>query len=109
MTESNLVTHAERELQRAGLFDQDSDYGGMLGDAVLDMVKVFSEQGHSGFSAAMTIDILSRVLKYEVLTPITSNPDEWMDVGNDMWQSRRQPNIFSTDSGQTWYNLDEEG
>lgn len=28
---SNLVKHAERELFRAGLFDKDADYGGMIG------------------------------------------------------------------------------
>ena len=31
---SNLVKHAERELRKAGLFDQDSDYNGMIAEAI---------------------------------------------------------------------------
>ena len=49
--ESTLVTYARDELQRAGLFDEDSDYGGMLGEGALELVKLFSTQGHSGMSA----------------------------------------------------------
>ena len=41
---SNLVDYAERELKLAGLFDKDADYGGMLGHAVLKMVKLFAEE-----------------------------------------------------------------
>ena len=32
---TNLTDFAERELRLAGLFSKDSDYEGMLGDAVL--------------------------------------------------------------------------
>ena len=32
-------------------FDQDSDYEGMLGTAVYEIIKVFAQQGHSGASA----------------------------------------------------------
>lgn len=49
--ESGLCQHAKRELQLAGLFDQDSDYEGMLGTAVYEIIKVFAQQGHSGASA----------------------------------------------------------
>jgi hypothetical protein len=31
--ESEFVTWAERELRRAGLFDDDSDYNGMVGNS----------------------------------------------------------------------------
>ena len=31
---SNLELHAKKEMEIAGLFKKDSDYGGMLGDAV---------------------------------------------------------------------------
>ena len=47
VNEGNLAKHAEYELRKAGLFDKDSDYGGMLGKAVMDIVKVFAKQGHS--------------------------------------------------------------
>lgn len=104
----SLVDYAQKELDRAGLFDSDSDYGGMLGDACLAIVKVFSEQGHSGFSAEMTTQIVSKLMRYEPLTPLTSDPSEWMEVDTGkMWQSTRKPTSFSTDGGSTWYDLDD--
>lgn len=109
--ESNLVTHARRELEIAGLFDDDSDYGGDIGRAVISIVEVFSGQGHSGFSAAMTTDIAVRLLRYENLTPLTDNPDDWMNVsempGQEMWQNRRRSDAFSTNGGKTYYLLNE--
>lgn len=111
--ESNLVRHARDELARAGLFDIDSDYGGMLGDAALAIVTLFAEQGHSGMSAALTTDIATRLMQFQTLTPITSDPDEWMNVsdvsGVPMWQSKRDPSFFSTDGGSTWYSLNDAG
>lgn len=105
-----LVEYAESELRRAGLFDEDSDYGGMLGQACLSIVKVFAEQGHSGMSAELTTQIVTRLMRYEPLTPLTSDPAEWMEVGDDppLWQSRRKPSTFSHDGGKTWYDLDDD-
>jgi hypothetical protein len=109
---SNLVKHAEKELKLAGLFDKDSDYDGMLGNAVLELVKVFSKQGHSGFSAHQTLKIFNIVANYNPLTPIGKNKDEWMDVaemtadGKGMWQNKRRGTTFSRDGGKTWYDID---
>jgi hypothetical protein len=73
-----LVEHAEKELRAAGLFDQDSDYSGMLGTWVLDLIKMFAEQGHSGSSAVMAAELFYRLSSYEVLTP--PKDDKWNDV-----------------------------
>jgi hypothetical protein len=111
--ESNFATWARAELERAGLFDGDSDYGGMLGTEVLALVERFSAAGHSGFSAALTASVFARLAAWKPLTPITNAADEWMHVAADMagepnlWQSRRQPSLFSYDGGSTYYDLDE--
>ena len=109
---SNLTSHAETELRRAGLFSKDSDYEGMLGKAVLELMKVFAKQGHSGFSAHLTLDLFKRLGSYQTLTPITNDPTEWMNVsdvsGNQpTFQSNRNPSVFSSDGGKTYYLLDE--
>ena len=59
---SPLQSYAYEWLKRQGLFDDDSDYGGMLGDAVFELIKVFSKQGHSGFSARITRALFNRLL-----------------------------------------------
>ncbi len=109
----SLVEHARHELKAAGLFDEDSDYGGMLGQAVLELVEKFAAQGHSGFSAQMTLTVFDRVARFKTLTPITSNPIEWTEVSNyfngkGVWQNRRNPAVFSNDGGKTWYDIDEK-
>lgn len=107
-----LVSHAEAELRRAGLFDKDSDYEGMMGKAVLELVEAFAKQGHSGFSAHQALDIFDKVARWKTLTPLTSDPDEWSDVsemsGQPMWQSKRDPSYFSKDGGKSWYSVDEQ-
>ena len=67
--DSNLVKHAEREMRLAGLFDKDADYDGALAPVVLDMVRKFSSYRHSGTSAAITIALLEKLLRFENLTP----------------------------------------
>jgi hypothetical protein len=105
---SNLIAHAERELREAGLFDKDSDYEGKLGHAVMELVRVFAKQGHSGFSARQVIRIFSSVANYELLNPL-KNPietGEYMDVGSYL-QSTRRHSVFSADGGKTWYDIDK--
>lgn len=110
----SLVEHAKREMELAGIFDKDSDYGGMLGPAVMKLVEVFAAEGHSGMSANICLEIFDLVARFKALTPITSDPSEWMDVkeygGPDspaFWQNRRESTWFSTDGGKTAYNIDD--
>ena len=67
---SNLVKHAEFELKKAGLFDKDSDYDGQLGEATLELIKVFADQGHSGMSANMVRELFRKLSSFEPLTPL---------------------------------------
>jgi hypothetical protein len=109
-----LIEHAERELREAGLFDRASDYGGGLGEAVLELVKVFAAQGHSGGSAHATIDLFRRVASYQCLVPL-KNPmvtGEYLDHsythdGNPVFQSTRKSSVFSEDGGKRWYDIDK--
>lgn len=104
----NIYDHAQRELRLAGLLDEDSDYGGMLGKAVLDLVETFEGSGHSGYSAAVTIDLFSRVAAYQVLSPLTDDPEDWIEVGEGLSQNRRDSAAFSTDGGRTYRRNGED-
>jgi len=113
---SNLLKHAKEELTRAGLFKKDSDYGGMMGHAVMRLMEVHTKEGHSVFSNGMAIHIFSKLADFKTLTPITSDPAEWMEIGEDMsftpgqtlWQNRRDCSLFSNDDGKTYYSVDDE-
>lgn len=99
---SNLVEYAKEELKRAGLFDKDSDYGGMIADAALDIVTKFSEQGHSGASAGLLTSVLQKLMRFEPLTPLTGEPDEWNECGAGEFQNRRCSHVFKGADGHAY-------
>lgn len=90
----SIEAFAKDELTRAGFFDKNSDYGGMLGEAVMKMVKVFADEGHSGYSAGMAISLFKKVASYEPLTPLTGDDDEWNECGPGIFQNRRCSHVF---------------
>lgn len=107
--QGNLAQHAWDELSRVGVLDADSDYEGMLGKAVMDLVETFASQGHSGMSASLVLDLFARVASWETLSSLTNDPDEWIEVGYGIWQNRRSGKHFSEDGGLTGYNVEDRG
>lgn len=108
----SLVKHAKKELKLAGLMSKGSDYDGMLGKAVIELIEAFSKQGHSGYSASQTIQLFVRLAQYQNITPIGSTPDEWQEVSVEngktlLWQNTRRSSTFSRDGGKTWYDIDD--
>ena len=111
----SLVEYAQDELKRAGWFDKDSDYAGLVGPAVIEMMKQFAEEGHSGYSAHLVLGIFERLASYRPLTPL-DNPTknyEYHDVSEHSGtapgttlQSTRKSSVFSEDGGKTWYDID---
>jgi len=113
---SNFASFAKEELDRSGWMTEESDYSGMVGEAVLELCEVLSKQGHSGMSAALTVELFDCLAEWKPLSPITDSPDEWMVIEEErqppgapkLWQSRRSPGCFSTDGGHTYYDIDEK-
>lgn len=91
---SNLANHAKRELELAGYFDKDAMYGGMLGKSVMDLIEKFAEEGHSGMSASIAINVFERVARFEPLTPLTGEDDEWVEVTKGLYQNSRCSHVF---------------
>lgn len=106
-----LEQFAIDEMKRAGLYDTDADYGGMIPEAVIALVKAHAQNDHSGGSHWLTLKIFNEVINYKPLTPISADPSEWMEVGNDSrgtcFQNMRRSTCFSYDGGKTWYDIDK--
>lgn len=98
---SNLVEHARRELELLG---EDP----MMTEAILDLLAVLASQGHSGFSAAYTVERFRQLAAFKNLTPLTPDPTEWIDREGGLWQSARCSDAFSLDGGLTYYRLGED-
>lgn len=117
-----LVDHAKRELKLAGMFDDKvegsvacGEWNKLCSNAVMELMELFAEQGHSGMSASMTRELFNRLAAYQPLTELTDSPDEWMLIAEDMWtpgekcwQNRRKSSCFSTDGGKTYYDIDDD-
>jgi hypothetical protein len=103
----SLTEHARRELELCGQYAEDQEYS----ESIIRAVEAFASYGHSGGSAMIAREQLHALLGFKTLSPVTSNPDEWIDQsevsGTPMWQNRRDPAVFSTDGGKTWYSLDK--
>jgi len=67
---------------------------------------LFSEQEHSGFSASLVISLFQRLSKFQPLTPLTGEDDEWMEVTENTFQSKRCPTVFK--EGNETYDLDSK-
>lgn len=91
-----------QELEFAGLFSKDSDYEGMIGEAVKELLLVFQKQGHSGGSAYMVASLFHKLVKGDVLSPLTSDPREWMEVSHGVWQSKRCSHVFREGSSDPY-------
>jgi hypothetical protein len=103
-----LVEHAKRELELCGQAAEDPAYAASLVAAVA----AFASYGHSGGSHYCAVEQLLTLLRFETLSPLTDDPEEWMQVAESdsrppagMWQSRRDPGAFSLDGGRTYYHL----
>lgn len=100
----NLVDHARRELTLIGEELETIDW-------YCRVVAEFASFGHSGGSASVAIPTLNALLQFKNLKPLTSSPDEWMNVsdmsGYAMWQNIRNPEAFSDDGGKTYWLLSE--
>lgn len=101
---SQVLEFARSELEYAGLFDADADYGGMLGDAVMNLLKEHEKEGHSGFSNHMVVDLFSKLATFTPLTPLSGDDDEWGDDvdGLGMQQNRRESRVFRSPERGAW-------
>ncbi len=103
----SLVDHARRELELCGQFDEDPAYA----QSLVAAVAAFASYGHSGGSAGCGIDQLTTLLRFEPLSPLTSDPAEWVGVGEQdgkpLFQSARRSEAFSVDGGRTYYLLSD--
>lgn len=111
---SVLVERAKVELHIAGLLDPEKDfYGGMTGNAVLELLEVFSKQGHSGMSASIVIQLFTKLANHETISPLTGEEHEWnliSDIGEDddapTYQNNRNSAVFrkgGPEDGECYY------
>lgn len=114
--------YGRKELERIGYFkEEDNPYNNMVANAVLELLEMFDNQGHTGFTAPYVARTFHRLAMFKPLTPLTGEDDEWHDVGDDLLQNKRYSAVFKdkdgtaynsegkvfTDDGEVWYTCKE--
>lgn len=107
--EGNIERHARHELTLTGWFDKDGMYGDMMGPAVLRLCREFADEGHSGMSAGLAINLFKEVSAFKPLAPLTGDDDEWNEVGDGVWQNRRCSHVFKENGLDGPKAYDSEG
>lgn len=120
-----MIEHAKRELDLLLKQCEDDEEAiemqKVINQNILDIVEMFANQGHSGFSASYTINILTKLLNQSFVTPLTGEDDEWAEVADGVYQNKREGRIFknkdkfdgkayyldgkafSDDGGKSWF------
>ena len=100
----NMVDYAKHELDRI----KKDEYGMQerINNNILDIVKVFEDQGHSGLTAGYVIGMLYRLLKFLPITQLTGEDDEWNKIFDGKYQNKRCFSIFRDKDGRAY---DSEG
>ena len=100
----SLKKFAENELNIAGYLSQDDFYGGETGKAVLELIEVFSKQGHSGMSATIVADLFWKLANYKPLSSIIGEDSEWESIeGIASLQNKRCPSLWKDSNGVITY------
>jgi len=102
---SNMLKWAEQELRYAGYDINDPENGPnrWLAEGTLELLKVFSEQGHSGSSAPYAVGLFEKLALWKPVTPLTGEDSEWMEVGEDTWQNIRNSAVFRGKDGKAYW------
>jgi hypothetical protein len=120
----DMLTWAEREIDIAckrerkedGTSEGDWSYGCACYDSALKAFKSLMEDGHSGFSIAVTKNILVRLIEGKPLTPIEDTDDIWdglsyrnKDAGYTSYQCKRMSALFKDvyDDGRVAYKSND--
>lgn len=100
-----MIEWAKRELDLAGYKESQDpdDINNWMRNDVLKLLEMFCEQGHSGSSAKYAIKLFETLANWKPLSPLTGEPDEWREVGPDVWQNKRASNVFKREDGRVYW------
>jgi hypothetical protein len=105
---SNLIEHAKREFQALGykpISEEEDGPNKWIQENILELLEVFSKQGHSGFSAPYCAEMFKKLALFEPLSPITGEEHEWVEISEGMWQNNRCGHVFKNAEGRA-YDID---
>lgn len=94
----SLLEHVKKELDLVGIKENSKNkINSITRNNIIELIKVFSEQGHSGMSAPFTLNLFNKLAKYGILSPLTGKEDEWNKISDNLYQNNRCSHVFKED------------
>ncbi len=110
---SNLVEHAKKEFIKLGykpVYECEDGQEKWIQENILELLDVFSKQGHSGFSASFVISYFTKLANFKPISSIMCTDDEWNDVAMEeneiLFQNNRCGALFKKSIDGKPYYLD---
>lgn len=99
----NLIEHAQNEFRILG-WPGDCDMQEAIDNDILELLKTFSDQGHSGFSASYLLGVFEKLARFQPISPLTGEPDEWREVEGGTLMNIRDSEVvkFAGDDQVYW-------
>lgn len=105
----NTLEHAMNEFRLAGWLDENGNYHDemqeMMCNHIIELLNVFNEQGHSGFSGSYAIKLFNTLVEHLPIKPLTGEDDEWNECGMPLvpkWQNKRCSRVFKDADGRAY-------
>ena len=106
---SGLVDFANHELQLIldNCDEESRSLQTLINTNILNIVSLVASQGHTGFTASYLINTLNKLLRYQPLSSLTGNEEEWelVDENMGLYQNIRCPSVFRNIEGKA-YNVE---
>jgi len=102
--DSGTIAHARREFLAIGYDPNDREDGPnkWIQNNLMELLAVFTMQGHSGSSAPYCANVFKKLALFEPLAPLTGEDSEWQQVRGDMWQNLRCGHVFKDAEGNAY-------
>jgi hypothetical protein len=111
-----MRNYALNEFKVLGWIDDKGNYVDEMQESIckniLEVIGVFSNEGHSGFSASYSIGLLTKLLNLKPISPLKLDNSEWFDTGSScgegitLFQNRRNSAIFKNGINGRAYSID---
>lgn len=103
--ESCLCKHAIKELKLAGYGDGKGGPNDWMYQQVLETIAVFSSHDNSSGSAPIEINLVNKLCKFDIISPLRFTDNEWNLISLDgICQNNRKSNVFKDPDGSIHYN-----
>lgn len=99
---SDICKYAIRELNIAGFNDKSNEFNTVMYNRVIEAIAVFANHGNSDYSARIETNLVNKLCKFEIISPLTFKDDEWNEIDKNIYQNNRCSHIFKMSSGRIY-------